>query len=70
MEGVEGVPDDLLMGGHALPELDRRALAAHCTAVAQHMTAIARLFDPSCSKAAPDSRKSKKGGAGAPVATG
>ena len=64
MEGTEAV-DELLLGGSALPELDRRALAQHCAAVAHHMSSIARLFDPTCSKAAPDGRKSKKGGAGA-----
>ena len=65
MEGVDPEGVDLMLAGHALPDLDRRALASHCAAVAQHMTAIARIFDPLCSKAAPDSRKHKKAIAGA-----
>ena len=68
MEGVDPEGVDLMLAGHALPDLDRRALASHCAAVAQHMTAIARIFDPLCSKAAPDSRKHKKAIAGALVA--
>ena len=59
MEGVDPV-EDLMLAGHALPDLDRRALASHCAAVAHHMNSIARLFDPLCVKAAPDSRKHKK----------
>jgi hypothetical protein len=56
---MEGGVEDLLLGGAALPELDRRALASHCAAVAQHMSSIARLFDPAA-KAASD-KKGKKG---------
>lgn len=62
MEGVEAVAEELV---YALPELDRRALASHCAAVAHHMSAISRLFDPTCVKPAPDGRKSKKASAGA-----
>ena len=65
VDGVDGVDELLLAGGHALPDLDRRAIASHCAAVANHMSAIARLFDPLCAKAAPDGRKHKKGAAGA-----
>jgi len=65
MEGVDHEGVDLMLAGHALPELDRRALASHFAAVAHHMNSIARLFDPMCVKAAPDSRKHKKAAAGA-----
>ena len=67
MEGVDPESVDLLLAGHALPELDRRTLASHCAAVAHHMNSIARLFDPHCAKAAPDSRKHKKAAPGALV---
>ena len=64
MEGVDAV-EELILGANALPDLDRRALASHCAAVAHHMSSIARLFDPQCVKPAPDGRKSKKAAAGA-----
>ncbi len=48
-----------------LPEMDRHALAFHCAAVAQHMSALARLFDPAV-KTSVEPKKSKKHGADDP----
>ena len=64
MEGGEGLAVDEVLAV-PLPELDRAALASHCQAVAHHMSALARLFDPAVAKAAPDARKHRKATAGA-----
>lgn len=43
-----------------LSDLDRTALASHCVAVAHHLQAMARLFNPDVKVAASDRQKAKK----------
>jgi hypothetical protein len=59
MEGAddldEPAPLELPLG-----DLDRAALASHCAAVAHHMAAMARLFDPAAKPAAAPGAEARK----------